>query len=260
MPSDVIVSWAHGGVPKDIRKRAEQIFAYPVKFVEIPNPTSWNSALSGLGARPLNKILKDRGIEASRVALLGFSASCTAVRLVLDSADGGYVDSAIAIDGIHAGTDIWADFARLAAFGGAEQIGCQPGRRSCVITHSQVQPPYTSTTQTAQEIVEDVFGGAVLEEDEDVSPMLTQTLQLPVPVSVSRNCAGTAKVVTYDQIPFWYQVNKGGLHVLGYENIDPTGCADHIFQAKVILPRVIEHLLAPRWSSPPPTGTCMVSV
>lgn len=260
MLSDVIVSWAHGGVPKDIKDRASEIFKYPIEFVELSNPSSWNKALAGLGQRPLNKLLKDRGIEASRIALLGFSASCTAVRLVLDSADGGYVDAAIAIDGIHAGVDIWADFAHLAAFGGAAEMGIQPGKRACIITHSQVQPPYTSTTETAEQIIEKVFGGSVTHEDEAASLMLTKYLD-PTQVHVSKQCAGQDKVVTYDSgMPFWYQVNKGGLHVLGYENHDPTGCADHILQAKVILPRVLEHMLAPRWANPPPTGTCMVSV
>jgi hypothetical protein len=243
-------------VPKDIQDRAEQIFKYPTKFVTLSNPSSWNDALAGLGSRPLNKLLKDRGIEASRIALLGFSASCTAVRMVLNSADGGYVDSAIAIDGIHAGVDVWADFARLAAFGGAAEMGLQPGSRSCIITHSQVEPEYTSTTETAQQIVEDVFGGAVTHEGPSVSPMMTSIMTEPVDIG----CSWHSNRYTYDRMPFWYQVNKGGLHVLGYENIDPTGCTDHIFQAKVLLPRAIEFVLAPRWANPPPTGTCMVSV
>lgn len=267
MAVDVIAFWAHGAPPNDIRDRSEQIFKYPVKFVQMPDPplgppnekgqraVLWNRAIDSLGDRPLNKILRDRGIQASRIALIGFSASCTAQRLVLDSGDGGYIDTAIAIDGIHAGVDVWADFAELAAFGGAVERGLQPGSRSCIITHSQVQPSYTSTTETAQQIVEKVFGGAVTSEGPEVSKMLTQFLD---PLQIG--CSWHPNRFDYDQMPFWYQVNKGGLHVLGYHNLDPTGCADHIFQAKVILPRTIEFVLAPRWAEPAPTGTCMTSV
>jgi len=268
MATDVIAYWAHGAPPNDIRQRASEIFTYPVAFVQLPDPPlgppnakgerapQWNNALEGLGDRPLNKIFKDRGIQASRIALLGFSASCTALRLVLDSADGGYIDTAIAIDGIHAGVDVWADFAELAAFGGAVERGLQPGSRSCIITHSQVQPSYTSTTETAQQIIEKVFGGAVTNEDAEVPQMLTKFLAQPVEIG----CSWHPNRITYDSMPFWYQVNKGGLHILGYENRDQTGCTDHIFQAKVVLPRTIEYLLAPRWHQPPPTGTCMTSV
>ena len=269
MPSDVIVYWAHGGVPTDIRERSDNIFKYPIEFVQFPNPpvkvrtksdgtkesyVAWNSAMETLGPRPINKVLKDAGVRAQRIAILGFSASCTAQRLVLDSADGGYVDSAIAIDGIHAGVDVWTDFASLAADGGAIERGCQPGERMCTITHSQVEPSYTSTTETAEQIVNGVFGGAVTKEGPPVSKMLTSWLSDPVDIG----CKWHSNRYTYDKMPFWYQVNKAGLHVLGYENLDPTGCTDHIFQAKVVLPRVLEYILAPRWHEAPPSGTCVV--
>lgn len=267
MPKDVICYWAHGGVPNDIRNRAAELFAYPIAFVEMPapplgppnkdgrRPVLWNNALDGLGPRPINEVIRRANITPQRIAILGFSASCTPQRLALASGDGGYIDTAIAIDGIHDGVKVWSDFARIAAFGGAEQRGMQPGSRCCVITHSQVQPEYTSTTETAQQIVEDVFGGVVTHEDPEVSPMLTRWLTEPVTIG----CSWHPNRYTYDQMPFWYQVNKGGLHVIGYENKDPTGCSDHIFQAKIVLARALEFILAPRWRQPPPTGTCVVS-
>lgn len=266
MPSDVILFWSHGGVPDSIRDRAGVLFNYPIEFVTMPPPPmvkgsdgslrpDWNGALKQLGPRPVNEIMRRRNIKPQRIAVLGFSASCTSQRMLLDSADGGYIDSAIAIDGIHAGVDVWIDFAELAAFGKAVERGCQPGKRMCVITHSQVEPPYTSTTETAEQIVSGVFGGAVTSEDEPAPLAVTKHLEEPVEIG----CKWHPKKYTYDKMPLWYQVNRGGFHVLGYENLDPTGCTDHIFQAQVVLPKVLEYMLAPRWRQPPPSGTCVVA-
>lgn len=264
MPSDVILFWSHGGVPNSIRDRAAELFPYPIEFVTMPAPPvnakghpDWNRAIADLGPRPVNEVLKRAGVKAQRIAVLGFSASCTPQRLLLDSADGGYIDTAIAIDGIHAGVDVWTDFASMAAFGSEEAVrrGCQPGGRMLVITHSQVKPTYTSTTETAAQIVDGVFGAPVSEEDEPAPKELTSLLGDPVEIG----CSWHDKRYVYDEMPFWYQLNKGGFHVLGYENLDPTGCTDHIFQSKVVLPRVLEYMLAPRWQSPPPSGTCVVA-
>jgi len=50
--------------------------------------------------------------------------------------------------------------------------------------------------------------------------------------------------------------------VLGYDNVDPQGYADHIYQARVILPIAVGRFLAARWSAVDPrdpAATCYVA-
>ena len=40
-----------------------------------------------------------------------------------------------------------------------------------------------------------------------------------------------------------------GLVVLGFDNVDGPGTADHIYQAKIVMPAVLVGILAPRWNA-----------
>jgi hypothetical protein len=66
-----------------------------------------------------------------------------------------------------------------------------------------------------------------------------------------------AKGIKYDHDTNRYAAGQNGLVILGYDNIDPAGTADHIYQGNVVLRNVIEKLLAPRWNEIDPTAsTC----
>jgi hypothetical protein len=90
MKSDVIVAWSHGGIPES----AKSAFKRPTRFINVPSPKSWKETLAEFGTQaPLRAITAKYapGVEPSRFALLGFSASCQGVAQVLGSGDGKYV-------------------------------------------------------------------------------------------------------------------------------------------------------------------------
>lgn len=82
----------------------------------------------------------------SDVVLVAFSAGCWLLRAVLRDADSRLrCRAAVFVDGLHAASTSplggVLDFARMA-------MG-EPDKRACVITHSQIVPPYASTRDTA---------------------------------------------------------------------------------------------------------------
>jgi len=267
------------------------MFQRPTLFVDLETPPNrtYRQQLAGMGwPMPVRHIVRNQvkhrlppGHEVGRIALIGFSESCTGVRTLLSSDDGSLIDTAIACDGIHAGfvggepnkersnVDMaamapWLAFAILAARVEASNSADPPGQRHCVITHSsigdQLYPPfkYASTTRTAAIILNTVFGqqwpqallpGGIMYLDED-----------PAYVAPAGTLPGGQKYprVEYPHSPDKYSVGDNGLVVLGFNNLDPTGVGDHKYQAQRVLPRVIEKLLIARWNEQDPsTGVCV---
>lgn len=247
MKSDVIIAWSHGGIPKSV----EPAFKRPTKFINIPSPSSWKETLSGFGSPPVRGILAKYapGIEPVRVAALGFSASCQGVAQLLGSADGGRLDAAVVIDGLHVGyvdkakhtigdasMKPWFEFAKLAVV----------NERLMVVTHSSVVPPgYASTTETA-----DWLWKRITNDEVGAVPPLPEILIEPTTVHVSGGPAtGQTRDIAYPVPPIKRAVRRGGLVVIGMKNLDGPGTADHIYQAKKVMPWVLESLLAPRWNA-----------
>lgn len=86
----------------------------------------------------------------SEVVLVAFSAGCWLARAVLrDTESRIRTRAAVFLDGLHAGSSSplggVLDFARMAIE--------RPGERRCVITHSQIVPPYAPTRDTASLIL-----------------------------------------------------------------------------------------------------------
>lgn len=256
MKTDVVLDWAHGAFPTELRGG----FMRPVKFVTLPKlkPDSpfagFSEAISELGPQPLRTYFRRNGIDPLRIAAVGFSASCSGLMSILASQDAGNMDTVIAIDGIHGHVDVWAKFGALAAFGAPAGSPLPAGPRTLVITHSSVKPPYMSTTESAARILDLVFSG------QDVSGYRSH-LEGLWDVGLPYKCRNPlGKVIEYTTTPNVYAVSHGGLTVLGYSNLDPSGGhCDHIYQAKKIMPLVCQKLLVERWNAEDPyAGTCAI--
>lgn len=247
MQADVVVSW-FAGVPQS----AQTAFKRPTKFIALPIPPGrkYAAAVQELGQNPIANAIKKyaSGTEPLRVAVMGFSEGCAGVAQLLASADGGRVDSVLAIDGIHTGyangnqvnppsMKSWFEFAKLAVV----------NERLFVDSYSSVVPPgYASTTETADWLWKNLnleLGG------EQIYPLLPPLVAPPTTIHVSGGPAtGKTRDVEYPVIPWKQQRRANGLILLGCKNNDPPGTADHIYQARVMMPVVVINLLAARWN------------
>lgn len=251
---DVYLAWWHGPVPDEIAHS----FTRPTRVINMPNPpgnifsgVGWRAYLTQeLGMRPVQGLMNKYKVDAARVGLLGFSASCMGVSFFLGSADGQLIDTAVAIDGIHAKPPVaWVPFASAAAHG---QTGARSGGRCCVITHTQIARPSAGTYAThesAAEILGQVFRGTVPDPSAGaVPPELWKQPHVP-PIEIQGHA--------FEEMPNRYAIVQNGLYVLGFEG---THTWDHIYQAKVVLPAVLRSIVVPRWNrEDPDAGVCVVT-
>jgi hypothetical protein len=246
--ADVVIAWAHSGFPE----AAKAAFKRPTRFIVLPNPTSWKTPLAGYESpSPVRAIVSKfaPGVTPTRIATLGFSASCQGVASLLASKDGGRLDAAVAIDGIHTGRPVtaaamtpWLNFAKFAFL----------NERLFVITHSAVKPTYASTTETADWLWKTLTGSLAPFQDPPVPPIPIA----PTSVHVGAGPAtGPDRTVDYPTPPAKPARRRGGMVILGFENRDiPMGTADHIYQAKAVMPAVLSALLAARWNAIDPSS------
>lgn len=249
--ADVVVSW-FASVPEAVKPA----FQRPTSFVQLPAPPNraYQQAVQDLDwAAPVRAAIKKYapGVTPLRVALLGFSEGCHGVRNLLASGDGGRVDSVVAVDGVHTpyvnGKQVdpntmkpWFEFAKQAVV----------NSRLFVDTHSSIVPPgFASTTETADWLWNTITNKSAAFTDPQV-PALDIA---PQTVHVNAPPAPAPYDVAYPA-PAWQPAKRaGGLVVLGCDNVDkPAGYADHIYQAKYVLPLVIAKFLAERWNNMDP--------
>ena len=282
-PTDVVITWM-ASPPSDAWVKAR--FDHPVRFLPMPMPHDptdedkwgqhykeqfqWQPSedhpwVIGGWPHPLRAIFQKYGVtNPLRVAVIGFSQGCQGVGTILRSQDAGYVEHAIAIDGIHCSwypgktpneardniepscLGTWKAAAALAARKPMAMGGLPPGQRYLTITHSGITPSdYPSTSDTARAIM------AATWEDPPY-PDLPHGL-----VGMNLDPPFTAKGYKYTHDTNTYAAGEGGLTILGYGNLDPSGAADHIYQGQVVLLNVIEKLLAARWNATDPLApTC----
>lgn len=245
-------------------------FTHPTEEITLPKGASKSFSVyadairSKWGDRPIYNALTQRGWarKGVRIGVMGFSETCIGAAVLLASADGGVIDFAFACDGIHANEHIWYNFGKKAAYGEVTNPNCPPTERCLVITHSQTASPgkdkqgnpIPTTTQTADTIAKAVMANPVPTRFVPI-PELKDAPHEPI----SCRCSYSNEVVQYTRIPGWYNTNVGNFYVFGYNNIGKT-CTDHIYQSKVIAPRVLQHILIPRWNNNPrPSGECVVA-
>lgn len=224
--ADVILTTAFSPVPAS----SLALFQRPTRVVTLPTPPSqgYQAMVSAFGSQPVRGILQKYAPDVTplRVAAMGFSESCQFPRAILRSADGGRMDAAIAIDGIHAQfagngshtiapgyLEAWEGFASLAAQGGP----------LLVITTSSIVPPFVSTTETSNAIWRTVTGSDDDREDAPPEPSLWDASLSPVRYR-----------------------NAGSLYLYNYAGTD---AAAHILQAQKVLPLVLADYLAARWNT-----------
>ncbi len=140
-----------------------------------------------------------------RVALSGWSAGYGAILHIIDRAkDAARVDSVLLADGMHVGFEP-VGFRKVSAISMApftlfadEAIA---GRKLFAVTHSTIQTPYASTTETAE--------------------FLLDTEGLPVDRS---EVAGPRPGMTRTS-----RADREGFHMLGFAGEDKSAHCDHLF-------------------------------
>lgn len=258
MDADVVITWAFAPVPESVRGA----FQRPTRFVALPTPQGrkyGDQLRSFAWPTPVRGIIKRYAPDVTplRVSVLGFSESCGGVLGLLRSGDGARFDAAIAVDGIHTAPakepnatalEAWVSFGKLAA----------AAERLCVITHSSIEPPYASTTATAAYIWKEVMGSDELFD----FPAVRGVEAAPTSIKVGSPPARVPYTVNYPQPAQQLPRRLNGLVVLGYDNVDPQGYADHIYQARVVLPIVVGRFLAARWNAidpKNPNAVCFIA-
>jgi hypothetical protein len=268
MKADLILHW--GELPAWLGQNWKNEFSHTTVDFNLPKGSTRSfdtysatikAALPGTDSkgrwRPILNVIKQRGLDPDgvRVGVIGFSETCIGVRVLLASADSGLIDFVFANDGIHAGVDVFARFATLSARGVPSDSNIPQGERLFVVSHSQTaKPPAAefSTAESAAELIKAVTKDfPYFQESVDI-PELTGNIHSP-PMTI----AG----VTYDSVPAWYQFHTGNMYVLGYKNLSkPGGTSDHIYQSKVIGPRVMRKIVIPRWNdNDPNSGSCVIA-
>lgn len=256
---DVVISW-FGSVPQKIRDK----FQRPTKFIDMPIPDGqhYGAQIDAFGTNPLRSLLSQFGIDSSnvyRVAATGFSQGCQGVIALLGTKDAGYLDHTILVDGIHCGWDngspnaardniaskcIGRCIARadLCSRGPVAIGNAPPSRHFCTITNSSiVHPTMPSTTETSLRILNTLFGsGWPMQQLPD--GLLGAIYDPPILIQNTE----------YGYSPEKFAASQHGLTVLGYNNVSREGRADHIYQATVIFPVILEKILADRWNAVDP--------
>lgn len=250
--ADIVVSWSFASVPEAVKES----FTRPTRYVVLPTPPdrAYHAQVQALGPNPIRAAIRKYAPDVSptRVALLGFSESCHGVRNLLSSHDAEYVDAVFAIDGIHtpyvgkkqvdANTMLpWLNFAAKALL----------NVRLFVDTYSSVLPPnFASTTETADWL----WSKLTVDEPPVMVPPVPPIEVPPMPIKVGVPPAVVPYTVEYWEPPWLPFRRMGGAVFLGCKNRDGPGYADHIYQAKAILPAVLKALLAERWNAVDPAA------
>lgn len=245
--ADVVVSWAFAPVPEAVKPA----FTRPTRFVVLPTPLNrgYRSQIQSLGWTPIREIIRRQlpGVAPTRVALLGFSESCHGVREILNTLDGEACDAVVAIDGLNIpyfpdtnkpDTNVLLPWT-LAA------MRAVVNTRLFVSSYSSIKPPFAGGEETADWIWKTLTN----DEPPVVSPPLPVLSAPPTDIKVGVPPAASPYTVHYPSIPWSLQRRIAGLILLGCSNLDPAGYADHIYQAKVLLPLVLSEILALRWNS-----------
>lgn len=181
---------------------------------------SYDALLASVGAT-VTRLCPEAARETRRVALTGWSAGYGAIRYILDRVeDARRVDAVLLADGLHTGFE-GSKWARTVSGAGMAPFTlfadeAVAGRKLFAISHSAIQTPYASTTETADFLL----------EMENVERVPSSTPG-PRPAMVQKSSG-----------------DRGHFHVRGYAGDDKAAHCDHLHAfGDILLPHLRE-----RWA------------
>jgi hypothetical protein len=296
MATDLIVSFL-SSVPPEVAAR----FQKPPALLAVPGAplgqgrTFYASWLSGVRDGAGNVVpgmfarAGGKG-DIGRVAVIGFSNGVDAgVSQVLEANDAQKIDFVGAFDGIHgsfvknpatgnpikdpksglpvmvaAAYNKWIAYGRMAA---QKRPSSDPQSPQLVITHSSIEPPFPSTTETANLIWAEILKTTPADYE---ATYWSELDKIVYPGGLSFKSIDTAS--TGQPMPSWTWESfadgwydrrvANGLSIFGWGDPgvspekriqascrDKFNCtADHLFQAKGVLPAILTVYLAARWN------------
>lgn len=281
-----------GGYSGAIMKSQKSVPRSPSdpKYVASKEATHFRQALLRpyiMQHTPIDKNKQPRPIGANepvRVCVIGYSEGCQGVNVFLKSTDIGYIDTAVAIDGIHWGKDSWRNpndnkiydcrdgsacmiesskpwlrFASLAAFGKSpDNPTISPGSRCLVLTASDTAgPPCCRQSKWALNYIkEKVLAGHTGPTADPPAGIMNLTHSPPYGFPPWKD----GPAVQYAKSPAREYITWGNFWEFYYDNIDVGGSGhwDHVYQSKVVLPLMLEKIVIPRWNAS--TGGTLVGV
>lgn len=243
-----------------------------------------------------NLVLQNAKTEVSandqfRVCLVGFSEGCQALKALLSPQPGGvgmdatYIDSVLAIDGIHCMKPTWVDpndgktkacsascvkaemegwiaYANLAAWSASP--GADPSRMLVVTNSATAGPPCCySTTWTSRFIYNSTIAGISANPTPPLPPGIwSMPHNPPFTLSAWKATWGSGPATVYNKSPTKSYSGTGNLWIIGYDNIDTQGSGhnDHVYQCQVVMPLMLERFLAPRWNGMSPGAGVLIGV
>ena len=269
---DLIVSFL-SSVPADVvPKFSRQVLNVVVNAGSDDQYTNWWKQHSDTHGNVFPTVFKQfgaglpAGSTLGRVGVVGFSRGGIGARETLRANDAGNIDAVIICDGVHGSyidpfkKSLFApQYSPIIAAGtaAAKNTGSAP---LCMITHSSIIPPgFPSTTETSNLLWDEVLKTAPANYESTYWADLDR-LAYPGETGVIRDGSfGPVAWSAFDDSWFdrrsannfsvfgWGDPNgKGGVRV---RDVAGGGHCDHIFQARKVLPALLEFYVARRWNS-----------
>jgi len=278
--SDLIVSFL-SSVPKNILAK----FTVPPLTLAVPVApvghgrqfyADWLNGVRDGQGNVIPGIYKKAGGTGAigRVAVIGFSNGVdSGVSQVLEANDAQKIDFVGAFDGIHGSfvpgttTLLPSSYNKWIAYAIAAASTKDPDGPQMVVTHSSIEPPFPSTTETGNLIWNAVLGKIPQDYASTYYSELDDIVYPGGMTIKSIDTAGTGQPMpswtwkSFDD--GWYvRRNANGFSVFGWGDpgVSPKGrikaacrdrfncTADHIFQAQAVLPTILQAYLVERWN------------
>jgi len=284
MARDLIVSFL-SSVPPSVLAN----FTTPPLLLPVPSPppnpdgtpgkgrpwyASWLQGLKDGQGRVIPGMFARAGGSGTigRVAVIGFSNGCdSGVSQVLDASDAQKIDFLGAFDGIHGsyvgGRLLPSSYGKWIAYAMQAAATKDPNAPTLVVTHSSVEPPFPSTTETGALIWQEVL--ARIPQDY-MSTYWAELDDIVYPggksIKSARTSPGSSPLPSWVWQSFndgWYvrrNANNFSCFGWGDPGVSPQGriqaacrdrfnnTADHIFQAEGVLPAILNAYLVARWN------------
>jgi hypothetical protein len=227
---DIIISAFACGGKMSCKKEAAK-FKDPPLVLTVPGGSSSGFRKTGLkykkGNTILDNFLKDKAknVTPRRVALVSFSAGWAwSTEVLRTKLDPERIDTVIVMDGIHTrNLDGWFRYAELCVKGGSKLF----------MAHTQIKPPFVSSTATNTKIIDSVRSKASKGQPLITIPSYVWDVDLEKPVSIYSKIENP-KTKIYQDDPLHTFEAVGNVVRVEYEG---GKAQDHIYNAQYAQPR-----------------------